>query len=241
MMNRYPKPAVVIVLALLSCFTVHGQKLSGVYMATDEKDGMTITHELKFSETYSMHTMYTADPPQFFQTLGGFYTLEGDSLIVDLEFNSNYAKDSVATKRLGIDIQGDKLVINGNTKRTYSRLTARDQDLDGAWLFGTRGPDEGQERRGDSRDRKTLKFLKDGRFQWIAYTTGSFKFSGTGGGKYTANNGIYTEYIEFFSRDNSRVGAELEFTYEVDGDDWHHKGKNSRGEPMYEIWMRRNR
>ena len=240
-MKRYPKSVLFISLVLLSCLTVQAQELPGVYMTTEEKDGKTITHELKFSESYSMHTMYEAEPPRFIQTLGGFYTVEGDSLFVDLEFNSNHAQDSVATKRFGIELKGDQLIINGNTDRAYTRQPKKTQDLDGAWLFGTRGPDKGQERRGDSRDRKTLKFLKDGRFQWIAYTVGTFKFSGTGGGKFTADKGIYTEYIEFFSRDNSRVGAELEFTYEVDGDDWHHKGKNSRGEPMYEIWMRRQR
>ena len=81
--------------------------------------------------------------------------------------------------------------------------------------------------------------LGNGSFQWIAYNTDSFKFFGSGGGSYTSENGIYTEKIEFFSRDDSRVGAELQFNYELKGDDWHHTGKNSRGEPMYEIWSRR--
>jgi len=79
----------------------------------------------------------------------------------------------------------------------------------------------------------------DGRFQWIAYHTETFKFSGTGGGSYTSKDGIYTENIEFFSRDNARVGASLKFGYEINGNDWHHTGKNSKGEPMYEIWQKR--
>ena len=87
--------------------------------------------------------------------------------------------------------------------------------------------------------RKTLKFLLDGRFQWIAYNTDSFEFHGTGGGAYTSENGIYTENIGYFSRDNTRVGATLEFNYELKGNDWHHTGKNSKGEPMYEIWAKR--
>lgn len=233
-------PLLTVVL-LTASSSLYAQSLKGVYKATEEKEGKTIIHELKFSETYSLHTIYEADPPRFIKTLGGFYKSDSDSLWVDLEFNSDFSKDSVSQKRLGIQLKDDTLVMNNNTSRTYTRMNSSEQELDGAWMFGTRGPDEGQERRGDSRDRKTLKFLQDGRFQWIAYTIGSFRFSGTGGGKYTAENGKYTEYIEFFSRDDSRVGAELEFDYEVKGDDWHHKGKNSRGEPMYEIWMRRNR
>tara|TARA_R110000764_G_scaffold4148_5_gene17288 strand:+ start:589 stop:834 length:246 start_codon:yes stop_codon:yes gene_type:complete len=79
----------------------------------------------------------------------------------------------------------------------------------------------------------------DNTFQWIAYDTESFKFSGTGGGSYSSLNEIYKEQIEFFSKDNSRVGAELEFNYKLKGNDWHHTGKNSKGEPMYEIWSKR--
>ena len=65
------------------------------------------------------------------------------------------------------------------------------------------------------------------------------QFKGTGGGNYTSKDGVYTENIEYFSRDNSRVGASLEFNYEVKENDWHHTGNNSKGEPMYEIWARR--
>lgn len=240
-MSPSSRTTVVATLALFVNIFLYGQGLKGVYMATEEKEGKIITHELKFSDTYSMHTIYEMEPPRFIKTLGGFYSTQGDSLFVELEFNSNFDIDSVAYKRLGIQLEKNQLIINGNTNRRYTRLSSLQQDLDGAWLFGTRGPDEGQERRGDSRDRKTLKFMQDGRFQWIAYTVGSFRFSGTGGGKYTADNGKYVEHIEFFSRDNSRAGAELEFTYDLQGDDWHHKGKNSRGEPMYEIWMKRRR
>jgi hypothetical protein len=84
-----------------------------------------------------------------------------------------------------------------------------------------------------------LKFLKDGTFQWIAYDTESFRFSGTGGGSYSYNDGVYTEHIEFFSKDNSRVGASLNFNYKLNGDDWQHTGNNSKGEPMHEIWAKR--
>lgn len=138
-----------------------------------------------------------------------------------------------------MSIQDEALNITLPTKGQlqFVKLPELTQDLDGAWLFATRGPDTGQERRGDENARKTLKFLMDGRFQWIAYNIDSFKFSGTGGGSYTGMDGNYTEQIEFFSRDNERVGANLDFDYERKGDDWHHTGKNSKGEPLYEIWQ----
>ena len=52
-------------------------------------------------------------------------------------------------------------------------------------------------------------------------------------------NGTYTEQIEFFSRDNSRVGAKLNFQYEIIENEWHHSGMSSKGAPIYEIWSPR--
>lgn len=42
--------------------------------------------------------------------------------------------------------------------------------------------------------------------------------------------------IDTFSRDKNRVGTRLEFHYEVKDGQWHHSGKSSKGEDMYEIW-----
>jgi hypothetical protein len=88
--------------------------------------------------------------------------------------------------------------------------------------------------------RKTMKILSGKRFQWIAYNTATGDFFGTGGGSYTTVNGKYTENIEFFSRDNSRVGAALGFDYELIDENWHHSGFSSKGAPLYEIWSQRD-
>jgi hypothetical protein len=53
-------------------------------------------------------------------------------------------------------------------------------------------------------------------------------------------DGKYTEKIEFFSRDNNRVGAELSFEAEVKGKEWIHSGKSSKGDPIKEIWTLQN-
>jgi hypothetical protein len=58
---------------------------------------------------------------------------------------------------------------------------------------------------------RTIKILSDGHFQWIAFNLATKEFSGTGGGTYPANNGVSTENMEFFSQDDSRLGASLEF------------------------------
>ena len=207
----------------------------GVYIADLENE----THEIKIDDTFFIHSVYEKSPARFIKTAGGFYSTENDTLKIVLEFYSNYALDSITSLSFPFKIENDDLIIKGNSEGSFKKQPNVNQDLDGAWLFATRGPDKGQKRRGEANTRKTLKFLKDGRFQWIAYDTKGMQFKGSGGGSYTSNEGIYTENIEYFSRDNSRVGASLEFNYEVKDTDWHHTGKNSKGKPMYEIWARR--
>jgi hypothetical protein len=86
--------------------------------------------------------------------------------------------------------------------------------------------------------RKTIKVLSGTRFQWAAINTETKQFFGGGGGTYTTANGKYTEKIEFFSRDNNRVGARLTFDFALKPDGWHHAGLSSKGEPIYEIWAK---
>ncbi|NHF60506.1 hypothetical protein FK220_014215 [Flavobacteriaceae bacterium TP-CH-4] len=230
---------IILLLILTASGEVAAQIAKGVYHFDQEKEGSTVHHELKISDSYFIHSVYEKSPAKFIKTLGGFYAVENNELKVDLEFNSDYEKDSITELAIPYVIFDGNLILNTNNKMIFVRAESNEQELDGPWLFATRGPDEGQKRRGEADSRKTLKFLLDGRFQWIAFDTEGFQFKGTGGGSYTANNGTYAESIAYFSRDNSRVGATLQFDYEVKGDDWHHKGKNSQGEPMYEIWGKR--
>jgi hypothetical protein len=86
--------------------------------------------------------------------------------------------------------------------------------------------------------RKTFKILSGTRFQWIAMNTSTGEFFGTGGGTYTLKDGKYTENIEFFSRDSSRVGMTLTFDAKVDGSKWEHSGLSSKGDKIKEEWSR---
>lgn len=221
----------------------YSQIPTGIYTDTIESNGKKSVHQVKLNDDYFIYNEYEIAPNNFIKTLGGFFQIENSAsnslLVVLLEFNSNYEKDGVRKLSIPFSMEGENLKMNWFQKLTLTPNYPSIQDLDGAWLFATRGPDTRQERRGEENTRKTLKLLMDNTFQWIAYDTESFRFSGTGGGFYSAENGNYKERIEFFSKDNSRVGAQLEFNYELKGDDWHHTGKNSKGEPMYEIWSRR--
>lgn len=225
-----------VMFCLICLGKINSQIPSGVYIS----DVDNVRHELKISADYFIHSIYEQSPAKFLKTLGGFHTVNNGVLNVKLEFNSTYENDGVKELSLPFTLDSDRLILKTDPELTFLQVESLEQDLDGVWLFATRGPDTGQERRGDENPRKTLKFLMDNRFQWIAYQTETMDFSGTGGGSYSAEDGVYTEKIDYFSRDDSRVGARLEFNYEIKGDDWHHTGKNSKGEPMYEIWARRS-
>ncbi len=236
--KNYSKNIVICLLLAISN-VVHAQIPSKTYFFEEKVDQNNITHELQVDGDYLIHTVYKKSPAQFIMTRGGFTQVEGNRLIVLLEFNSNYEKDQLRTLSIPFELNGKDLILEMKSKYLFKPAPSMEQDLDGKWLFATRGPDTGQERRGEENPRKTLKLLKDGRFQWIAYNTETMKFHGTGGGSFTSQDGKYIEHIEFFSKDNSRVGAELTFNYELKGNDWHHTGNNSKGEPMYEIWAKR--
>ncbi len=230
---------VLIIGFFFGCTAImNAQIQAGVYIS----DTDNMRRELKIDDGYMVYSEYRQSPPKFIRTLGGFLRVEeaaGKRLVVLLEFNSNYEKDSLRMLSIPMEIDGKNLVLDWTSKMTFEPLEKKEQDLDGAWLFATRGPDEGQERRGEENPRKTLKFLQDDRFQWIAYNTDTFEFFGTGGGSFSSEDGKYTEIIDFFSRDDSRVGATLDFDYEIKDGDWHHTGQNSKGEPLYEIWALR--
>ena len=214
-------------LLLLLPGLLSAQVAPGVYRAAEPLDGGKRNYLLLVADSYVVHTIYDSGPAHFVSTMGGYYTVGEDSLKVDLEFNSAFGETGERTHRVSVSYSDGSLILNGNTARPYTREPAMQQPLDG-------------QRRGDGQPRKTLKFLKDGYFQWIAYNTDTMEFFGCGGGRYAAENGTYIEAIQFFSRDDSRVGAELDFQFERKGSDWHHTGKNSRGEPLYEIWSLRD-
>ena len=199
---------------------------SQVYLFTSEENGKVVENRILMDNEYFIQTSYISSPPTFIKTLGGFYSKEGASINVALEFNSNFTNDSI--KLLTIDNQN-----------RWVKISKPKKLLQGKWLMAGRVTDDGERRRDLTRSRKTMKFLIDGYFQWIAFDTSSFRFSGSGGGEYETIDGKYKEKISYFSRDNNRVGIELIFDYKLKGFDWYHKGLSSKGDPFHEIWTRR--
>ena len=179
-------------------------------------------------------------PDQFVSTFGGSWEKMGsDSVSVTIEWDSRDSTNVGNIAEIPLTVRGDKMIVDGNT---WSRIDDGSPGaLNDAWLMTGRKQNGGGEMQTrQNGPRKTMKILSGTRFQWIAYNTETKQFSGTGGGTYTTVDGKYTENIDFFSRDNSRVGASLPFNYELLDGAWHHSGKSSKGDPMYEVWSRRS-
>lgn len=191
------------------------------------QNGQKIEHRILMDDKYIVETQFTSNPNQFLKTIGGFYKKKGNEIIVKLEFNSNFSKDSLKT-----------ISISDNSK--WKKISGVTRPLQGKWLMSGRVRGKTERRRDTNQPRKTMKILVDGYFQWIAFNTNTFSFMGTGGGRYTAENGTYKEKIDYFSRDNKKVGISLSFSYSKKGQDWHHKGFSSKGDPIHEIWAFRN-
>ncbi len=216
---------------------VFGQDaMKGAWQTTtqDGKLAMLIVSDNHFSLT-----TFTLDPNEFYGTRGGKWErVSDDSIRITWEFNT-IDKDQVGSSANYLaSVSGDELT---GADHTWARLdNGGPGDLAGAWVITGRKQGEDM-RRMTPGARKTMKILSGTRFQWIAYNSETGDFMGTGGGTYTTENGKYTEHIQFFSRDNSRVGASLDFDYSLDDGDWHHSGLSSRGDPIYEIWSRRSK
>jgi len=226
-------------LFFISFFGAKAQIPSNVYYYSEKLNGKTIEHELKIDSSYFVHSSYQTSPAKFIATRGGYYTLENDHLKVQFEFNSNYQKDSLTSIVLPYSLQKGTLTLLDPSPKNFRPLPNTPQALEGKWLMAGRVTEEGENRWDNTGPRKTMKFLINGHFQWIAFHTGTMAFLGSGGGTYTAQDGVYTENIAFFSRDNSRSGAVLSFQYKVIANEWYHSGKSSKGDPLHEIWAKR--
>lgn len=199
------------------------------------ENNKNITELWKFVDNYFVVSAYNSDAKSFYYTYGGNYYTVKDKLKASVRFSyygpakfgenldCEYSLDSNT-----LSIQG---IANNLVREDFALNTAISQ----TWIItGRKVNDSIVPRRAGAR--KTLKILTEKNFQWIAFDEEKGLFRGTGGGKYEADKGVYTEHIEFFSRDSSRVGQSLSFDYAIKDENWIHSGLSSKGKPIYEIW-----
>ena len=216
---KYKMKKIILNLTII-IFTVTTYSQSDVYSYSENG----IINRIIIDNNYLVMTSYKVDSNKFIKTIGGFYNKKGNRFNMSLEFNSNFKNDSISK----IEIE---------KKANWKKISLKENDLQGKWLMVGRVRNGNEQRRNLDRPRKTMKFLINGYFQWIAFNTETFQFSGSGGGKYITKDGKYIESIEYFSRDDSRVGLNLEFDYELVNKEWNHKGFSSKGDPLHEIWV----
>jgi hypothetical protein len=211
------------------------QQLQGAWKRTLDTAIQTLTIVDNY---FSVATFHVQDK-KFINTSGGTALQENGELKGKIEFNT--ADRSQVTKNYTVAFkqQGTKLTFPlGGINIAWERLDDARQGLSGNWkIIGREQDGKMAEMRPGAR--KTIKILSGTRFQWAAINSETGDFFGTGGGFYTFENGKYTEHIEFFSRDATRVGASLSFNGELKEGNWHHSGLSSKGDRIYEIWSRK--
>ncbi|RZK78152.1 MAG: membrane or secreted protein [Pedobacter sp.] len=193
-------------------------------------------HLLVFQNGFFSHTVYQGN--QFILTRGGTYWIKENVITATPHYDSKDSSKVNQKMSVPFSFDGDALsltVPEGNAK--FDRIDDGKGPLAGVWRITGRMGDDGKVAEiHQTGTRQTYKILTGKKFQWVAIDPGKKQFSGTGGGTYTFKDGKYTENIEFFSRDNTRVGASLSFDGKLDGAAWHHSGLSSKGDKIYEVW-----
>lgn len=222
-------------ISLLPWFNPFVQKNQNLEGAWETGQGVVIC-----TTNYLACTDFSVPEKKFKGSWGGTYTWVKDSLKIKLEF-STYDKASVGKEKVFVAKRKKNLTLIDpitKGKQSWKPLAEPGEPaLAGLWRITGR-MNNGQLVSMPLAARKTIKIFSKTRFQWAAINTQTGDFSGTGGGTYSLKDGKYTENIEFFSRDSSRVGMSLSFDAQVEGNKWTHTGKSSTGSPVHEIWER---
>ena len=234
------KKIIFLIIYTLLVTNTNAQSFIGAWERNhNSENGEELKSVVIFSDGYQAISTYESESGKFIYSNGGTWELIGDTMTEKVEFDTNNPDRVGSEVTFKVKITETTMSIAG-TDMEFQRIDdGLPGDLKGAWLMAGRVRDGKKQLRNTSGPRKTMKLLSGKRFQWIAYNTESKKFMGTGGGTYTTKNGVYSENIEFFSRDNSKSGIELEFEFEIIDNEWNHKGFSSKGDPLHEIWKPR--
>jgi len=233
------KTLLSLAMACMALMSVSAQNLKGAWEAVE---GDKKTTRIYTADFFSV-AIYNVKDKKFEGTYGGSYKIDGKNLVETIEFDTWQPANVGTVVNTPFTQKRNQLTLNAeNIKTTYQQTDAGGPgQLAGAWLITGRFVD-GEMRKSTPGVRRTMKILSGTRFQWIAYNVETKEFFGTGGGTYTTANGKYTENIEFFSRDASRVGISLSFDFSLmDDGPWRHSGKSSKGDPIDEIWTQREK
>lgn len=199
----------------------------------------TAVQYLTVVDNYFAVATFSIDGKKFISTRGGTATVDKGKMSGVIEFNTVERAEVKSSYSYALNLKENTLglPLEGNAKK-WQKVDDATESLAGNWRI------TGREQSGTMTPikpaaRKTIKILSGTRFQWAAINMETGEFFGTGGGHYSFKDGTYTEHIEFFSRDASRVGASLSFKADISNGEWHHSGLSSKGEKIHEVWSRK--
>ena len=192
-----------------------------------------VTTILLFCDGYFTETTFSQKG--FINSCGGKYTQANHQIIINEDYNTAESKLKKSLK--ACELKNDMLSLKHQDKN-FKKLDDPNTPLNGVWKISKRMEGGNLVAIQQHGTRKTLKVLTGNRFQWIAFDPASNSFFGSGGGRYTFENGKYVEHIEFFSRDATRAGAALVFDRSIEDGQWHHTGLSSAGARIYEVWTK---
>lgn len=226
-------------ICVLSGFSVSAQQLTGAWKLQNGD----VQQLVAVVDGYFSHTTFDVKNKKFISTRGGEMSVQGNEFSVKWQYDTQKAANEEpiegwlgTTSKFNFSVAGNKIETNlsGNLE-AWEYVDGNSTDLTGVWRMT--GRKQGEEiSKTALQNRRTLKILTGNRFQWVAINIQTGQFSGTGGGTYSFVNGKYTENIDFFSRDDSRVGMSLSFDGQIVDGEWHHSGNSSTGNFIYEIW-----
>ncbi|MDT0675197.1 hypothetical protein [Autumnicola musiva] len=228
----------VLLSLLIICFSLNAQNLEGSWKLIEENGQKISDKEVVriYQDGYYSEGAKDAETNEFLWALGGEYSEDDYQETLDFNTKNKEVIGQSFNPELTFKDNGNIIEIrNEDEVQVWEKISNNENALSGNWVITGRKRD-GELRRSTPGERRTIKILGGDRFQWVAFNSETREFFGTGGGTYSAEKGNYTENIEFFSRDKERIGASLGFQYDVQDGEWHHQGKSSKGDPLYEIW-----
>ena len=227
----------VVITILLFSGVLSSQSLEGSWKLVEENGEPVIEKEVIriYQDDYFAEAARKVETKEFLWALGGKYSMDDYTETMDFNTRSPKMIGKMTNPRLIFENENMITLNNVTGVEKWERVSNNENELSGNWVItGIKRNEELTKM--EPGDRRTIKILGGDRFQWVAFNSATREFMGSGGGTYTLNDGKYIENIEFFSRDNNRVGAQLQFDFQVKDGEWHHSGKSSKGDPMYEIW-----
>lgn len=213
----------------------------GAWVSKGDDKGRPVTNVLIVTEKFFTIASFLSADHHFLLTSGGTYKIDGNKMIVTVEYHSSGSHMVGKTHELNAikSAKGYKLTTKGGrVLGDWEKIDGATSGLAGVWLETSYMNEKGDTLKTVPPVR-TIKLLSDSRFQWVTYNTSTHNFIASAGGTYRRSSQGYFENIEFYADADDNIGKSLSFSCELSGKYWQLVGLNPNGAPLYELWSKR--